>query len=175
LTSNVTYENNDHQRPNVLLLLLLDPISRHHFNRTMPQTVAFLDKLNFVGFDRYTAVGPNSRPNQAALYLGIPLEKRNELHKDFHAGDDKWLLDRLTAAGYVTLKGEDICILNSNMMQSLGPNTPHGNALQGLFHFDNFSCPNCIGPDLASLLLFRYGDQFVSFYEGIMISFTNNE
>jgi hypothetical protein len=157
--SNFSSRNNDHQRPNVLSLLL-DPISRHHFNRIMPQPVAFLNELNFVGSDRYTAVGPNSGPNQAALYSGIPLGKRIELHKEFHGGDDKWLWDRLRAAGYVTLKGEDSCILNLNTMQILRPNTTHGNALQGLFCFDDFSRPNCRGPALASSLLFRYGDQF---------------
>jgi len=51
------------------------------------------------------------------------------------------------------------------MMQSLAPNTTHGSALQGLFCFDAFSRPNCIGPDLASSILFEYGYQFISTYE----------
>lgn len=92
------------------------------------------------------------------------MEKRNQLHKNFDSGDE-WLWDRLRSAGFVTLKGEDSCIENSNMMQSLSPNTTHGRALQGLFCFNAFSRPNCIGPDLASSILFEYGYQFVSTYE----------
>ena len=150
-------------RPNVLLILL-DPISRSHFDRSMPKTSDVLTELNFIRFKRYTAVGPNSGPNQAALYSGTKLQKRNQLHKNLHS-KDTWLWDRLLAAGYVTLKGEDGCIENSNMIQSLAPNTTHGSALQGLFCFNAFSRPNCIGPDLASSILFEYGYQFISTYE----------
>lgn len=153
----------DNVRPNVLLILL-DPISRPHFDRSMQKTTATLAKLNFIKFEKYTAVGPNSGPNQAALYSGTTLKQRNQLHKNLKS-NDKWLWDRLRAAGYVTLKGEDSCIENSNMMQSLAPNTTHGSALQGLFCFDAFSRPNCIGPDLASSILLKYGYQFISTYE----------
>ncbi len=152
-------------RPN-LLLILLDPISRPHFDRSMPKTGTTLEKLNFTRFEKYTAIGPNSGPNQAALYSGTTLKKRNLLQKDFK-NNDKWLWDRLRLAGYVTLKGEDSCIENSNMMQSLEPNTTHGSALQGLFCFDDFSRPNCIGPDLASSILLEYGHKFVSTYENL--------
>ena len=162
----------NNMRPNVLLILL-DPISRSHFDRSMPQTTATLAALNFIRFKRYTAVGPNSGPNQAALYSGTTLKKRNQLHKNLK-GEDSWLWDRLRAAGYVTLKGEDSCIENSNMMQSLEPNTTHGSALQGLFCFSSFSRPNCIGPDLASSILFEYGYQFMFTYEKLRRS-TNRE
>eukprot|EP00532_Pseudo-nitzschia_australis_P006201 CAMPEP_0168166608 /NCGR_PEP_ID=MMETSP0139_2-20121125/2116_1 /TAXON_ID=44445 /ORGANISM="Pseudo-nitzschia australis, Strain 10249 10 AB" /LENGTH=781 /DNA_ID=CAMNT_0008083813 /DNA_START=228 /DNA_END=2574 /DNA_ORIENTATION=- len=154
--------------PNVLLLLL-DPISRSHFDRVMPRTKTILQELNFLRFERYTSVGPNSGPNQAALYSGIKLGNRGDLHNNTDSGN-KWLWDRLKAAGYVTLKGEDSCIENSNMMQSLAPNTTHGSALQGLFCFDAFSRPNCIGPDLASSILFDYGYQFISTYEKLRSS-----
>lgn len=150
-------------QPNVLLILL-DPISRSHFDRSMPKTTAVLEEFNFVRFEKYTAVGPNSGPNQAALYSGTKLIERSQIHKNLDSGD-KWLWDRLRESGYVTLKGEDSCIENSNMMQSLAPNTTHGSALQGLFCFNAFSRPNCIGPDLASSILFDYGHQFISTYE----------
>jgi hypothetical protein len=162
----------NNMRPNVLLVLL-DPISRSHFDRSMPQTTATLADLNFVRFEKYTAVGPNSGPNQAALYSGTALEKRNQLHKNLSSGD-KWLWDRLRTAGYVTLKGEDSCIENSNMMQSLAPNTTHGSALQDLFCFNAFARPNCIGLDLASSILFEYGHQFISTYEKLKRS-TNRD
>jgi hypothetical protein len=152
----------DDDRPNILLILI-DPISRPHFHRTMPRTELTLEELDFLSFSKYSAVGPNSGPNQAALYSGIPLEKRNGIGRDIHG--EQWLWDRLRSAGYVTLKGEDGCIENSNMIQSLKPNTTHGNALEGLFCFDAFSRPNCIGTDSASSLLFKYGEQFSSTYE----------
>ncbi len=150
-------------RPN-LLFILLDPISRSHFDRSMQKTAATLLELNFTRFEKYTAIGPNSGPNQAALYSGTTLKKRNQLQKTLKSNDN-WLWDRLRSAGYVTLKGEDSCIENSNMMQSLAPNTTHGSALQGLFCFDAFSRPNCIGPDLASSILLEYGYKFISTYE----------
>jgi hypothetical protein len=43
-------------RPNVLLILL-DPMSRSHFDRSMPKSTTTLVELDFVGFERYTAVG----------------------------------------------------------------------------------------------------------------------
>jgi len=162
----------DNTQPNVLLILL-DPISRPHFDRSMPKTTVVLKELNFVKFQRYTAVGPNSGPNQAALYGGIKLKKRDQLHKNLD-NNNQWLWDRLRESGYITLKGEDSCIENSNMMQSLAPNTTHGSALQGLFCFNAFSRPNCIGPDLASSILFRYGHQFISTYERLRRSIHHN-
>mmetsp|Transcript_25110 Transcript_25110/g.69264 ORF Transcript_25110/g.69264 Transcript_25110/m.69264 type:complete len:276 (-) Transcript_25110:191-1018(-) len=60
------------------------------------------------------------------------------------------------------------------MMQSLAPNTTHGSALQGLFCFDAFSRPNCIGPDLASSILFHYGEQFISTYENLRTNTHSN-
>lgn len=152
------------RRPNILLILL-DPISRSHFHRMMPQTETTLRDNQFIEFTKYTAVGPNSGPNQAALYSGIPLSKRDGINHD-HLGGEEWLWDRLQASGgYITLKAEDGCIENSNMIQSLKPNTTHGEALQGVFCYDAFARPNCIGPDRASALLFNYGEQFVSAYE----------
>jgi hypothetical protein len=155
--------HDDDTRPNILLILL-DPMSRSHFHRVMPNTEAILRENHSVEFTKYTAVGPNSGPNQAALYSGIPLSKRDGINNDLDG--EEWLWDRLRASGYVTLKAEDGCIENSNMIQSLKPNTTHGGALQGLFCFDAFSRPNCIGPDRPSTLLFNYGEQFVAAYQG---------
>jgi hypothetical protein len=128
----------------------------------MPQSARLLEELGFIHFPNYTAVGPNSGPNQAALYSGIPLQQRNGIGRDIKG---VWLWDRLRNLGYITLKAEDNCIENSNMIQSLAPNTSHGMGLHGLFCFDSFSRPNCIGPDSASSLLLTYGDKFISMYE----------
>lgn len=146
-----------------LLIILLDPISRSHFNRAMPFSTETLQKLNFTNFTKYTAVGPNSGPNQAALYAGTRLGSRNGIHGT--SNETEWLWDHLRKSGYVTLKGEDGCIENSNMLQSLTPNTTHGEALNGLFCFDAFARPNCIGPDAAAHLLLSYGKEFMQTYE----------
>jgi hypothetical protein len=127
-----TKNSENDKRPNILLLLL-DPISRGMFERSMPLTRQTLRDLGFVQFSNYTVVGGNSGPNQAALYSGIPLTHRDGIRKD---AERIWLWDRLRDAGYKTLKAEDGCIENSNMVQSLKPNTTHGEALNKLFCFD---------------------------------------
>jgi len=154
--------NSTNERPNILLLLI-DPISRGFFERSMPLTRQKLRELEFVHFSKFTAVGANSGPNQAALYSGIPLTRRDGINKN---SERRWLWDRLRQSGYKTLKAEDGCIENSNMVQSLKPNTTHGEALNRLFCFD-FDRPNCVGPDLASRHLLNYGEQFVKAYQGV--------
>jgi len=94
----------DDERLNIFLIMI-DPISRPHFHRTMPNTAKALRELGFVEFGNYTAVGPNSGKNQAALYSGIPLADRNGINKDATSG--RWLWDRLNDNGFVTLKAED--------------------------------------------------------------------
>ncbi|KAG7349323.1 DUF229 domain containing protein [Nitzschia inconspicua] len=150
------------ERPN-LLILLLDPISRSHFERTMPYSKEAVRQLNFTSFKKYIAVGPNSGPNQSALYAGTALRNRNGIRS--MSNRTIWLWDQLKQAGYATLKGEDGCIENSNMIQSISPNTTHGKALEGLFCFDSFSRPNCIGPDAAGSILLSYGKKFIQSYE----------
>ena len=151
------------RRPNVLVVLM-DPMSRAHFDRSMPKTRQKLSQLGFLSFPNYTAVGSNSGPNQAALYSGYPLGDRDFVDRDGNHG--LWLWDRLRAAGYKTLKIEDGCVENSNMMQRLQPKTTHGDALRKLFCFD-FDRPNCIGPDLASAHLLHYAEQFMDAYDGV--------
>ena len=60
-----------------LMVIMLDPMSRSHLQRSMPQTIAILRELEFLQFSKYSAVGDNSGPNQAALYSGKPLSDRN--------------------------------------------------------------------------------------------------
>jgi hypothetical protein len=143
-----------------LLIIMLDPMSRGQLYRSMPQTKAILDELDFVQFTQYSAVGDNSGPNQAALYSGKSLADRDGITND---GKSEWLWDTLRKAGYATLKGEDGCIENSNMLQSLKPNTTHGHALGKMFCFD-FNRPNCLGKEPAASQLLRYGKQFIDAY-----------
>lgn len=147
--------------PNVLLIMI-DPISRPHFHRTMSRTAKALHTMGFVHFGNYTAIGPNSGKNQAALYSGMLLADRDGIKKGTEEG--KWLWDRLRDHGYITLKAEDGCVENSNMLKSLDPNTTHGHDLTQLFCFD-FDRPNCLGPDLAARHLIQYGQDFIAKYE----------
>ena len=91
------------KRPN-LLLLLIDPISRGEFRRSLPRLSGLLPSLGYQTFTRYSAVGNNSGPNQAALYRGRPLRSRRDLKSQSHAA--AWLWDKLGREGYATFKGE---------------------------------------------------------------------
>lgn len=88
-----------------MLLILIDPISRPHFHRSMPKTAKALENLGFIQFGNYTAIGPNSGKNQAALYSGMLLANRDGIKKDSKGG--QWLWDRLRDRGFVTLKAEN--------------------------------------------------------------------
>jgi Protein of unknown function (DUF229) len=88
-----------------IFLIMLDPISRPHFHRTMPKTTKILRELGFLEFGNYTSIGPNSGMNQAALYSGILLADRNGIKKNATRG--QWLWDRLRDNGFVTLKAEN--------------------------------------------------------------------
>ena len=91
------------KRPN-LLLLLIDPISRGEFRRSLPGLSRLLPARGYKTFTRYSAVGNNSGPNQAALYRGRPLRSRQDLKSQSHAA--AWLWDKLGRKGYATFKGE---------------------------------------------------------------------
>jgi hypothetical protein len=88
-----------------IFLIMIDPISRPHFSRSMPRTTKVLGELGFLEFGNYTSIGPNSGKNQAALYSGMSLADRSGIQKN--AGNGKWLWDRLGANGFVTLKAEN--------------------------------------------------------------------
>ncbi len=102
-----THFDNTNEREKVpnILLIMIDPISRSHFHRSMPKTAKALNKQSFIHFGNYTAIGPNSGKNQAALYSGMLLASRDGIKKDTEGG--KWLWDRLRDNGFVTLKTEN--------------------------------------------------------------------
>ncbi len=149
--------------------ILIDPISRNQFKRSLPNTFSLLEKLDFDFFDKYTVVGDNSGPNQAALFSGMPLIggregiKSSSSHKHDEDNAPVWLWDELGNEGYATLKAEDVCIKNSNMVQSLKPATTHGQQLYEMFCFD-FDRPNCLGKDMAAEHVFKYAHQFMTAY-----------
>jgi hypothetical protein len=76
-----------------VLVLLIDPISSPQFNRLLPRTFSLLKRLGYTQYDRYSVVGPNSGPNQAALYAGKALESREEMSDGKNRM--RWIWDRL--------------------------------------------------------------------------------
>ena len=145
-------------KPN-LLVLLIDPISRPQLRRSLPRTLQLLQTMQLEELTRYTAVGNNSGPNQAALYRGTPLLSRRDLN------NSTWLWDRLSQKGYATFKGEDGCILNSNFLSSIHPRTTHGSQLKHLFCFGApHRLPGCLGRRSAPELLLKYTEQYVRAY-----------
>jgi len=149
-----------------LLFILIDPISRNQFLRSLPKTASLLERLGFTKFEKYTVVGDNSGPNQAALYTGLPLKGGRDgiKNSDSHGSEQKvWLWDALRSEGYATLKSEDACVENSNMVQSLKPQTTHGEQLSRMFCFD-FDRPNCLGKDMAAKYLIKYASEFMKVY-----------
>lgn len=99
------------KKPN-LLVVMIDPLSRQQLRRSLSNTWALMKLMGFVDFQRYTAVGKNSGPNQAALFSGVPLDGRDIRSSD-NAIERVWLWDRLREAGYITMKAEDGCVRNS--------------------------------------------------------------
>ena len=81
-----------------VLVIMLDPMSRGHLERSMPQTKKVLQDLGFLSFTKYSAVGDNSGPNQAALYSGKPLSDRDGISKKRSDGKSDWLWDTLRAS-----------------------------------------------------------------------------
>jgi hypothetical protein len=146
--------------PLSLLVVLIDPISRAHFRRALPRTRAELLAGGFVEFEGYSIVGPNSGPNQVALYSGMALRSRGGVGAPGHA---PFLWDQLRRHGYATLKAEDGCAANSNMLQSLAPNVTHGSQIGALACFD-WRRPNCIGQQLAVQPMLEHAEQFAAAY-----------
>ena len=105
--------HNAPSEPPNLLVIMIDPLSRQQLKRSLPNTWALLELLGFIDFPRYTAVGNNSGPNQAALYSGLPLAARQDIRSSSKSTERIWLWDRLKDAGYMTMKAEDGCISNS--------------------------------------------------------------
>ena len=93
-------------KPPNLLVLLIDPISRGEFKRSLPRLSRLLPALGYDTFTAYSAVGNNSGPNQAALYRGRPLRSR----QDIKNGSSSWIWDKLGRKGYATFKGEVRCL-----------------------------------------------------------------
>lgn len=156
--------NSPHQRKPNLLVLMMDPISQQRFQRSLIKTNRLLKFLNFTSFTRYTAVGNNSGPNQAALYAGKALDSRDTIAAhDQKTKGGQWLWDTLRNEGYATFKAENGCVENSNMIQSIRPRVDHGDALQRMMCFD-FQRPNCVGQIPAAQYLLNYGTQFIQAY-----------
>merc|ERR1719317_456385 len=61
------------------------------------------------------------------------------------------------------MKMEDGCIMNSNILSSLKPQTHHGHQLGSVFCYD-WNRPNCVGGRTAAQVLLDYSRQFMKKY-----------
>ena len=143
-----------------VFVLMIDPISRDHFQRALPRTARLLPTLGFAHLANYSAVGPNSGPNQVPLYTGRPLVGRDVAAL---ANRSEWIWDELRGLGYATLKAEDGCVENSNMVQSVAPRVDHGDQLARLF-CQGYTRPACLGGRLAAAHLLGYAKRFARGY-----------
>ena len=109
--------------------------------------------------------GDNSGPNQFALFTGKPLDGRNGI-KYSNSLSTPWLWDSLNEEGFVTLKAEDGCVENTNMVQSTKPKTTHGEQLHRMLCFD-YDRPYCLGKDLMAKHTLTYAEQFITTYSNL--------
>ena len=95
-----------------------------------------------------------------------PAPTRRSLREGEQQQQRVWLWEQLRdKLGYRTLKVEDGCVENSNMVQSIitENSTDHGSQLKSLFCFD-FSRPNCLGTRAAVKILLDYVREFFKVY-----------
>eukprot|EP00041_Stephanoeca_diplocostata_P026523 m.717008 g.717008 ORF g.717008 m.717008 type:complete len:1315 (+) comp22985_c0_seq1:264-4208(+) len=157
------------QQPPDVVFLLLDAVSQQQFARVLPRTARTMQgsggESPWVAFPDYRIVGANSGPNQIALYSGTPLAGRDVAH---HAAPLLW--DTLRARGYVTLKTEDGCVRNSNMLQALAPQVDHGEALLPALFCEHHARPHRNAGHPAGSYVLNYSTAFLEatpLYDGV--------
>lgn len=150
------------RQPPDVVVLMLDAVSRQQFQRVLPHTARVVRGASdaalaeWVYFHNYRVVGANSGPNQIALYSGMPLHGRDVAH---HKAPLLW--DTLRAAGYVTLKTEDGCVRNSNMLQALAPQVDHGDALLPVLFCEHHRRPHRNAGHPAGAYVLNYSTAFL--------------
>lgn len=150
-------------KPN-LLVLMIDPISRARFERSLPKTNRFLQRLNFTAFEKYTAVGNTSASNYDALCSGYLLDESNATQNG--GKPREWLWETLKHEGYSTFMASDGCTENSNMIQPFKPYVDHGEALSRMLCFD-FQRPNCLGGTSPAEHLVNHTYDFMYLYSAL--------
>ncbi|XP_026326879.1 uncharacterized protein LOC113235410 [Hyposmocoma kahamanoa] len=106
-----------------IIIMGMDAISRLNFHRTMPKTLAFLQKREAIELKGYNKVGDNTFPNLAPVLFGIKVTdlKRTCWPRESSTFDNcpfiwEWYKD----AGYYTAFGEDSAFLGTFNFQKFG-------------------------------------------------------
>ncbi|CAG8633479.1 3139_t:CDS:10, partial [Ambispora leptoticha] len=97
-----------------VVFLLLDAVSREHFNEEFPKTVNFLKNMQqytnntheTFSFNRYNVLGLNSPPNKAFLYSG---QSRDYLNWNKGSAKATWLWELFEDQGFVTMHSDGEC------------------------------------------------------------------
>ncbi|CAG8478041.1 8970_t:CDS:2 [Ambispora gerdemannii] len=97
-----------------VVFLLLDAVSREHFNEEFPKTVDLLknmqqhtnNKHETFSFNRYNVLGTNSPPNKAFLYSGQSKDYLSSKRGDAEA---TWLWELYEDQGFVTMHSDGEC------------------------------------------------------------------
>lgn len=101
-------------KPSVLMIII-DSVSRSNFVRSLPKTLAYLEKeLGAVVFSGFNKVGDNSFPNAVAMFAGKtvrsyygPSELPGDTYSKSHFDDWPLIWKNYLQAGYQTLYAED--------------------------------------------------------------------
>ncbi|CAI2169170.1 1662_t:CDS:2 [Funneliformis geosporum] len=104
------------QKPlvNDVVLILLDAVSREHFNEEFPRTLEFLKDMSnrtkgthkSHSFNRYNVLGQNSPPNKAFIYSG---QSKDYLWSNGNKAKATWLWDVYESQGFVTMHTDGEC------------------------------------------------------------------
>ncbi|KAG9304525.1 hypothetical protein G9A89_020089 [Geosiphon pyriformis] len=97
-----------------VVLLLLDAVSREHFNEEFPKTIAFFKDLDShtngthetFSFNRYNVLGVNSPPNKAFIYSG---QSKDYLYSEKKNAQGTWLWELFERQGFVTMHSDGEC------------------------------------------------------------------
>jgi hypothetical protein len=104
------------QKPlvNDVVLILLDGVSREHFNEEFTRTAEFLKNISSLtkgthetySFNRYNVLGINSPPNKAFIYSG---QSKDYLWANGNEAKATWLWEIYERQGFVTMHTDGEC------------------------------------------------------------------
>jgi len=103
----------DSARPISIKFLLLDSISRPHGLRSLPKTVSYLkDKLGFIEFKGYHALGEPTIHNYVPMMMGIATDhvgwEKKPPHYEGKWDSEPFIWHNFSQLNYVTMDAEDM-------------------------------------------------------------------
>jgi hypothetical protein len=176
--------NSTHEtRPLTVIHLVLDSLSRSHFYRNFPETIAYInsqaDSPRFQVFDFKinNVMGNNSPPNVIPFMTGkIDFEERREAKEDFLGPSSLYsrIRDMVSARqGFVTLLGTEFCHRYYSWYMGEALNVDHimssfwcaAKKFSGFW--DIAKDRRCIGQNYSHHYLLQYGLEFTKRYAGL--------